>query len=75
MNLERLFIAREGVTRKDDSLPTRFVKDPMGDGSGPSTRSVLELEAMLDEYYRARGWDVETGLPEREKLEELGLSD
>jgi aldehyde:ferredoxin oxidoreductase len=29
---------------------------------------------MLDEYYRARGWDVETGLPTREKLEELGLA-
>jgi aldehyde:ferredoxin oxidoreductase len=28
---------------------------------------------MLDEYYRARGWDVETGLPEQEKLDELGL--
>jgi aldehyde:ferredoxin oxidoreductase len=75
VNLERLFIAREGVSRKDDRLPTRFVKEPMREGSGPSTDSVLELEAMLDEYYHARGWDVETGLPERKKLEELGLSD
>lgn len=33
----------------------------------------MELEPMLDEYYRARGWDVETGLPTKEKLEELGL--
>lgn len=75
VNLERVFIVREGVTRKDDSLPTRFVKEPMREGSGPSTGSVLELEAMLDEYYRVRGWDVETGLPTKEKLEELGLSD
>jgi len=29
---------------------------------------------MKDEYYRLRGWDVETGLPKKEKLEELGLS-
>jgi aldehyde:ferredoxin oxidoreductase len=75
VNLERLFIAREGITRKDDTLPTRFLEEPLPEGSGPSTGSVLELEPMLDEYYRARGWDVETGLPTREKLEELGLGE
>jgi len=74
VNLERLFIAREGITRKDDTLPRRFVEHPMSEGSGPSAGSVLELEPMLDEYYRARGWDVETGLPKKEKLEELGLT-
>jgi aldehyde:ferredoxin oxidoreductase len=36
---------------------------------------VVELDIMLDEYYRARGWDVETGLPTRAKLEELELND
>jgi aldehyde:ferredoxin oxidoreductase len=75
VNLERLFIAREGVTRKDDTLPRRFLTEPMPEGSGPGTGSVLELEPMLDEYYRARGWDVKTGLPTRMKLEELGLSE
>jgi aldehyde:ferredoxin oxidoreductase len=74
VNLERLFIAREGITRQDDTLPRRFLEDPLPEGSGPSTGSMLELEPMLDEYYRARGWDVETGLPTREKLEELGLT-
>ena len=75
VNLERLFIAREGITRRDDTLPKRFLEEPMPEGSGPSTGSVLELEPMLDEYYRARGWDVETGLPTREKLKELGLGE
>ena len=32
-----------------------------------------ELNQMLDEYYEARGWDVQTGAPSRKKLEELGL--
>jgi aldehyde:ferredoxin oxidoreductase len=73
VNLERLFIAREGITRQDDTLPRRFLEEPLPEGSGPSAGSVLELEPMLDEYYRARWWDVETGLPTREKLEELGL--
>ncbi|UCC64718.1 MAG: aldehyde ferredoxin oxidoreductase family protein [Anaerolineae bacterium] len=75
VNLERLFIAREGITRRDDTLPRRFLHEPMPEGSGPSTGSVLELEPMLDEYYGARGWDLETGLPTEEKLAELDLSE
>ncbi len=72
VNLERLFIAREGITRKDDTLPQRFLAQPLPQGE-PSAGSVVELEPMLDEYYRARGWSVETGLPTKEKLIELGL--
>jgi aldehyde:ferredoxin oxidoreductase len=30
---------------------------------------------MLDEYYRLRGWDPETGWPTEEKLRELGLEE
>jgi aldehyde:ferredoxin oxidoreductase len=30
---------------------------------------------MLSAYYEARGWDLETGKPGREKLAELGLED
>jgi aldehyde:ferredoxin oxidoreductase len=30
---------------------------------------------MLDDYYEARGWDKETGLPTRSKLESLGLKE
>ena len=73
VNLERLFIAREGIGRKDDSLPARFLHEPLP-AKGISRGAVLELEPMLDEYYRARGWDVSTGLPRPEKLAELGLS-
>jgi len=34
-----------------------------------------KFEQMKDEYYDIRGWVKETGVPTREKLEELGLSD
>lgn len=30
---------------------------------------------MIDDYYAARGWDKETGIPTREKLHDLGLID
>jgi aldehyde:ferredoxin oxidoreductase len=74
VNLERLFNAREGIGRKDDGLPARFLREPLN-ASGESRGALLELEPMLDEYYRARGWDLETGLPRPEKLRELGLAD
>ena len=34
-----------------------------------------EFEKMKDEYYELRGWDVESGLPTKAKLKELGLGD
>ncbi|MGY5881302.1 MAG: aldehyde ferredoxin oxidoreductase family protein [Candidatus Thorarchaeota archaeon] len=73
VNLNRLFNARFGVTRKDDCLPDRLTKEkaPLG----PSAGEVVELEQMLTEYYDMRGWDQETGLPLKETLKRLGLDD
>ena len=73
VNAERTINARFGITRRDDTLPRRFLEEPAGPPDSPSAGSVVELEPMLDEYYIARGWDVETGLPTREKLQDLGL--
>jgi aldehyde:ferredoxin oxidoreductase len=72
VNLERAFNVREGLTRKDDSLPERFLKEPLPDGA--SKGQVVNLDFMLDEYYELRGWQRETGYPTKEKLEQLGLS-
>ncbi len=69
-NLERLYNLREGFTNADDTLPPRLLKEPVSDG--PSKGWVNQLEPMLKEYYRARGWD-ERGVPRRAKLEELEL--
>ncbi len=69
-NLERLWNLKAGLTRKDDSLPERLLKE--AHKSGPSAGVVVDLETMLDEYYRERGWD-ENGVPTKEKLVELGL--
>jgi aldehyde:ferredoxin oxidoreductase len=44
--------------------------------SGASKGQVIseqDLKVMLDEYYTVRGWDLDTGIPRREKLVELGL--
>lgn len=72
-NLTRAFNAREGFTRKDDTLPRR-VMEPLPEGIlKGETYSAGILENMLDLYYDHRGWDRTRGWPKREKLEELGL--
>ena len=69
-NLERVVNLERGFTRADDTLPRRLLEEPVA--NGPSAGHVVDLEPMLDEYYRFRGWDQE-GRPMQQKLEELGL--
>jgi aldehyde:ferredoxin oxidoreductase len=71
VNLNRLFNARFGITRKDDALPGRLVKEQAP--VGPSKGQVVELDSMLNEYYTHRGWDLKTGLPSRRTLRRLNL--
>ncbi len=70
--LARLFNAREGFTRADDTLPPRNLSQPMP--SGPAAGHVVELAPMLDEYYAIMGWDAD-GAPTAETLRALGLGD
>jgi aldehyde:ferredoxin oxidoreductase len=73
-NLCRCFNVREGITRKDDYLPKRFMEEPLPDGPSKGQRLPRQdLERMLDDYYELRGWDKKTGIPSAEKLKELGL--
>ena len=71
-NLERLFNVREGLTRKNDTLPRRLLKDAMP--TGPSKGNTVPLDQMLDEYYELMGWDSD-GIPVPERLRELGLQE
>jgi len=73
INLERAFNLREGLSREDDSLPERMLKEPLPDG--PAKGQVVNLEPMVSDYYELRGWDRDSGVPTREKLSELGLDD
>ncbi|HHV79851.1 MAG TPA: aldehyde ferredoxin oxidoreductase family protein [Firmicutes bacterium] len=71
VNVERLFNLRQGLTRADDTLCTRFLSEPIV--CGPAKGRVVELEPMLDEYYTARGWELDTGRPRPDTLRRLGL--
>jgi len=70
-NLERLWNLKAGLTRQDDSLPERLLKE--AHSSGPSAGVTVHLDAMLPVYYQQRGW-TEDGVPTDEKLAELGLA-
>jgi aldehyde:ferredoxin oxidoreductase len=69
-NLERLFLLGAGFTAADDTLPKRMLEEPLPEGPGKG--HVVELDRMLPEFYRLRGWD-ENGVPTPEKLASLGL--
>jgi len=68
--LQRVFNVRMGVKREDDTLPRRFLEEPMVEGAAKG--QTVELEPMLEEYYAERGLDRE-GKPKKEKLKELNL--
>ena len=67
--LERYMNTREGIDRKDDTLPDRFLKE--GRTNDPKNR-VVPLEKMLDKYYKLRGYD-ENGIPTDETLKKYGI--
>ena len=68
---ERLFNMREGLTRKDDTLPDRLLKEPKPDG--PTKGAVVPLEELKDKFYAAMGYDMTTGNPSAEVLKRLGI--
>ncbi len=70
INAERLFGYKFGATRQDDTLPEKFLKEPIAYGA--SQGSVVHLDIMLQEYYALMGWDLQGNITP-EKLQELGL--
>jgi len=72
-NMARVFNAREGFTRKDDRLPERFFS-PLENGALKGEVFPRdEFESALTHLYSLKGWDPETGVPSRERLEALSL--
>ena len=73
-NLQRLFNAREGATRRDDQPPPKMLSQPLKVGETvypPLDKG--EVNQILNEYYEESGWDKDTGNPTMETLIALGL--
>ena len=79
-NLERALLVRDaGRSRTDDesvipyfSEPENFVNPYLG---APQRLDADRFRALLDEFYRRKGWDSKTGVPTAARLNELGLED
>ena len=72
--IARLINIREGLGRKDDTLPWKVMNMPIPD-EGPVKGAVVtqkELDLLLDDYYSSRGWTLE-GIPTVATLKELGI--
>jgi len=72
-NLARVFNAREGFTRADDTLPDRLFT-PISNGALQGVgMSRDEFEQTMTEVYTIKGWDPVTAIPTAAKLEALGI--
>jgi aldehyde:ferredoxin oxidoreductase len=72
-NLTKCFNLREGLDKKDDSLPSRLFDEPLPAGEAKGRKiDRKEFELALSNYYGVRGWD-ENGVPTKEKLIELRI--
>ncbi|MGB7093118.1 MAG: aldehyde ferredoxin oxidoreductase family protein [Anaerolineales bacterium] len=73
LNMMRAFNAREGIDRKADVVPEKLFKPLKGGVSDGWQLDRAEVESALDKYFEFCGWEIETGVPTREKLEDLDL--
>lgn len=89
VNLERMYNVRQGLDRKDDALPLRFIEEPAPvydlvpdpgseemrpEGEPIAIGVIRDLDAMLDRYYDLRGWS-RNGIPKPDTLRRLELDD
>jgi aldehyde:ferredoxin oxidoreductase len=74
-NLEKAFNSRIGLRREHDTICERWMYEPCPEGPWKGKVAADVFDTVLDEYYEWRGWDKQTGLQTRSKLEELGLGD
>lgn len=55
-NMKRDYNERCGISKKDDSLGSRF-SNPIDKGG--TKKNIPPLEKMLQSYYKLRGWDID----------------
>jgi aldehyde:ferredoxin oxidoreductase len=81
-NLLKIMNMKEGFSRKDDRFPEGWYKPlkfgenilNLQDFFGEVTITPKIANQLLDDYYEERGWDKNDGLPNENKIEELGLT-
>ena len=70
--LRTAFNQREGVRNIDLRLPDRVIGRPPLD-AGPTEGRSVDVDAQVQDYLAAMGWDAHSGAPTKETLLKLGL--
>jgi aldehyde:ferredoxin oxidoreductase len=52
--VERDFNLREGLRPEDDTLPPRFLEQPIPDG--PAKGTTINIHRLVEDYYKEKGW-------------------
>jgi aldehyde:ferredoxin oxidoreductase len=71
-NLENLFNIRNSPWLPRAGIPEMFSKKPLSDG--PSLGRTVDLESMVQNFYRSMGWDAD-GKPKCSTLKNLEIAD
>jgi aldehyde:ferredoxin oxidoreductase len=70
--LRHCFNLREGIAPSDVKLPKRMAGQPPQE-EGPVAGVTLDVDNLAREYREAMGWDPDSGIPDENTLERLGL--
>ncbi len=70
--LRMAFNLREGMRNVEFQLPGRLVGKPPLE-AGPLAGVTIDVDRQVRDYLEAMGWDVQSGVPTKETLEELEL--
>jgi aldehyde:ferredoxin oxidoreductase len=82
--ISRAIIVRDGFTRNDDAVPMRWYEPYHGREGKPfqmydyfrkKIMQPVDLKIILNDYYEARGWSLEKGIPVSTRLRTLDLHD
>ena len=68
--LEKAFNARQGITSAHDSIPL----NPDHFSPEEMERERARHRELLGRYYLLQGQDIQTGIPTRKRMAELGLT-
>lgn len=69
--LEKAFNTRQGITSSHDAIPL----NPDHYSPADMERERAKHRELLRRYYALHGQDLDTGIPTRERMESLGLTD
>lgn len=69
---EKLFNLSRGAGAAQDTLPEKFLTEPLQDGPSRGA-AITEMTRMVQDFYQCMGWDSQ-GIPKPETLSRLGIS-